>query len=435
VTALGFPRIVISRPLVVPLIGTAVSVAVIATGVALHLTTGRLGTATPPFVMGWNPKLHGLAVLGVALAGVACVGGAQLLDARLPPTRLAVSLYGFGLATALAVNLVRHGVRGWTAAFDLGPHGSFEAPNEYLPGLPALSYGTRFFLDRFAEIVPSQPVNVAGHPPGLLLLMHLLRIDTAAELATLVIAAGACTAPLTYLLARPLAAERHARLAALLAAFAPSTLLFGVTSADWLYAAAATGAGALLVRPRCRAAGTVGLAAASLLSWALLAVGAWATLVTWQREGARRAVVLAAGCGVAVLALNSALAAAYGYDPIGALRAAHAVYRNSIASERPYAFWVFGSPVAWLATLGLPSAWMALRGLGAREPLAVATFTIVAVAAVLGFTKAEVERIWLFVVPLAALAAAAQDPGRPRLLLAVLVGQALAVEALFGTVW
>src|SRR5205085_723918 len=83
---------------------------------------------------------------------------------------------------------------------------------------------------RFAEIVPSQPVNVAGHPPGLLLLVHWLSIDTAAGLAALVILAGGCTAPLSYLLARPVLAESRARLAALLVAFAPSTLLFGVTS-------------------------------------------------------------------------------------------------------------------------------------------------------------------------------------------------------------
>ena len=58
------------------------------------------------------------------------------------------------------------------------PGGSFEAGNEYLPGLPALSYGTHFYLDRFAELVPSLPVNVAGHPPAPLLLLHALGLTT-----------------------------------------------------------------------------------------------------------------------------------------------------------------------------------------------------------------------------------------------------------------
>ena len=57
-------------------------------------------------------------------------------------------------------------------------------------------------------------------------------------------------------------------------------------------------------------------------------------------------------------------------------------------------------------------------------------------AAALGFTKAETERIWLFLVPLACIAAAAALPDRllPAAL-AALAEQALAVELLFGTVW
>jgi hypothetical protein len=42
-----------------------------------------------------------------------------------------------------------------------------------LPGLPASSYGTRLFLDRFADLAPAALVNVAGHPPVLLLFAHL----------------------------------------------------------------------------------------------------------------------------------------------------------------------------------------------------------------------------------------------------------------------
>ena len=58
------------------------------------------------------------------------------------------------------------------------------------------------------------------------------------------------------------------------------------------------------------------------------------------------------------------------------------------------------------------------------------------VAAVVGFTKAETERIWLFLVPLACVAAAPQLPTR-RLtaVLRALGAQALAVELLFQTIW
>jgi len=58
------------------------------------------------------------------------------------------------------------------------------------------------------------------------------------------------------------------------------------------------------------------------------------------------------------------------------------------------------------------------------------------VAAVAGFTKAEVERIWLFLAPLACIAAAAaMQTERLRLVLVLLAAQALAWELVRNTVW
>lgn len=57
-------------------------------------------------------------------------------------------------------------------------------------------------------------------------------------------------------------------------------------------------------------------------------------------------------------------------------------------------------------------------------------------AAVLGFTKAETERIYLYLVPLACLAAAASLPERSLgIVLGALAAQALLTELLFYTVW
>lgn len=385
--------------------------------------------------MVWGPRLDPLAVVS-ALAVVAAVAMAPGLPRRArDPRAFAAGALALALALGLAVNLARAGVSGWYAIFDLGPRGSFEAANEYLPGLPALSYGTRFYLDRFAELVPSLPVNVAGHPPGPLLLVHALGITTAAGAAALCIGAGALGAPLTYALGRALGDERDARVAALLFACSPLTLLFGVTSFDYLYATCGLAAACLLVARR-RTAGALALAAASLMSWALLAVGAWAALVTWRRHGARAALALAAACALAVIALNGALAAAYGYDPIGTLRATESVYRQSVASVRPYAFWALGSPVAWGVMLGLPIAAAAVRSAARGDDAAIALGVVVAVAALGGFTKAETERIWLFLVPYACVAAAPALRGRrlPAVIGALLV-QALVVEVLFDTIW
>ena len=147
-----------------------------------------------------------------------------------------------------------------------------------------------------------------------------------------------------------------------------------------------------------------------------------------MRSPRRAAVALAAFYGLLYLVS--------GYDPLGVLRATETVYREGIAGQRPYAFWVFGSPAAFLGALGLPIAWFALRSAGAGHAHALSLFAVLAVAAILGFTKAETERIYQFLVPLACIAAAFTLP-RPRLqpVLVLLAAQALAVELLLYTVW
>jgi hypothetical protein len=175
------------------------------------------------------------------------------------------------------------------------------------------------------------------------------------------------------------------------------------------------------------------LALAAFASWALLAVGAWAAIFLARRDGPRPPVAVAFACAVAVVAFNAALAAASGYDPIGTLRSTEAVYRNSIAQVRPYWFWVAGSPAAFALMAGLPLVVLAARR---PSPAAVATFAVIAIAAVGGFTKAETERIWLFLVPLLCVAAAEQlTTRRVRPVLALLLAQALACQLLFYTVW
>jgi methylthioxylose transferase len=170
----------------------------------------------------------------------------------------------------------------------------------------------------------------------------------------------------------------------------------------------------------------------------LLAVGAWAALLVLRRERFRRALLLAVGCGAALVAVHGVVAATTGFDPIGTIRATEAVYRSGVASMRPYWYWVLGSPVGFLLVLGIPITWFALRGLVAGSPEAIAIFGVLAFAAVAGFTKAETERIWLFFAPYVCLAAAPVLAGRRSglgLVLAALAAQALVHELLFDTVW
>jgi hypothetical protein len=423
-----------------PLLGALAAVAVVTIwrGHVDGKLQGAYGTANPPFVLGLVSKVDPWAAVAVVVLGLGAVLGPRLLSARVRPAVVAGALLVLALAAGLALNAARVGPYGWWAVFDLGPRGSFEAANEYLPGIPTLRWGIPNYLDRFAETVPSQPVNIAGHPPGPLLLMRALGIETARPLAALCIAGAGLCAPLTYAIGRQVTTERAARIAGLLAVFTPVMLLDGFTSFDAVYAAMGAAAAALLLSRRgwVVALGVVAFAICTVFSWALLGVGAAVAIAVLLRDGWRRALVVAAASGVGFLAINGILAAGWGYDPVGTLRATEEVYRNSLAQVRPYHFWVFGSPVAWGVMLGPIVLAAAVRAALRRSPAAVAILTVVLIAAVAGFTKAETERIWLIFVPLACVAAAPLfTPRRLPLVLGVLGVQALAIQLLAETVW
>lgn len=423
--------------LTVSRIVTMIAASTVASGAVIHAITDGLGAGEPPFISRWLPRVGPGVALSVLTLGVGCLGAPRVARSIRSPLGYGAFVFGLALTLGLALNLARDGVHGWYAVFDTSPHGSFEAANEYLPSLSALSYGTHFFLDHFAELVPSLSVNAAGHPPGLLLTMDALGLRTPETLAAFCIVTGALTAPLGYLLGRELLDEERGRTAALLVAFAPSVLLDATVSADAVYMTLGAATATLLVsrRPWLQAGGALVAALAVFFSWLLLAIPAWAVLVVYSRQGLHRALIVAAACGLALVALNGGLAAAVGYDAIGALRATGAVYRESLAVSRPYAYWVFGSPTAWGVMLGLPTAALVLRSLAARHPTAIALAIIILVSALLGFTKAETERIWLPFVPLACVAAAATVPRRLPAILGCLAVQALLVELLFDTIW
>ncbi len=432
---IGESRVAQMRGHGVPLLGMAVIAATVAWGLTATAAGENLGTALPPFLYDWQPRAGPAALVAAALLAATVAAVPRLRSPSLSPARFAGAVLGLGLVLRLGLAAARGGIDGWYSVYRVP---ELEASNEYLPALPAFDFGARFFLDTFAEIGTSLPVHAVGHPPGLLLGLHLLGIDTAQGMAALTIGVGVLSVPLTYVLARSVLDESRARVATILYLFAPSAVLHGATSADALYATLALVAAAALLAHRraARALGPPALALASFFSYANLAVGAFAAIVAWRRDGKRRALALSAGCAAALLAIYGMLHLATGFDPLGALRSTESVYREGIASTRPYAFWVLGSPVAFLVAAGLPIAWLALRALAALETVAIALFAVLATAATLGFTKAETERIYLFLVPLACIAAATALPARRLPIVAgALALQALATELLFYTIW
>lgn len=396
-----------------------------------------LGAPWPPFFAYWSPAVAPPALAAILVLGAGVVAGPTLARSRAlrAPLPFALALVVYALIARLALAAARSGIGAWTFPLD----GSEGARHDYLAGVPAVDgLGVRAFLDSFAQLAPTLPLHASAHPPGLLLLLHGLGLTSADGAAALYIGGGVLAAPLTYALGRALVSEPAARVAGLLFTLAPSALIYGATSADALFAALGTAAGAALVARRraLRALGPPLLALGAFFSWALLAVGLWAVLVVLLREGRGAALRLALVCTVTVLAAAAVVWAATGFDPLGALRAAHDAYRDGAAGLRPYAYWVWGSPAAFLVALGVPVAGFAVLGAARRRPEALAWAATLAFAAVLGFAKAETERIWLFLVPLACVSAAAVLPRRRLgLVLGVLAAQALAVELLFGTLW
>jgi methylthioxylose transferase len=425
----------------------------IAAGLINHFRRGyELGTPLPPFLMKWSPDLQWRAAIPVVL-GICCACAAPWAIARLRSGAMFAALaYCVTLAVGLSVGAARMGTAGWSHVFDLGPHGSFEAKFEYLPALPALRRGVSYYVGHFATLLPDLPTHTKGNPPGPLVAMHLLGLTTPGRLAAACMIVGSLVTPLTYALGRSLGsgissvgasggalvdAERRGRIAATFAAFSPCVLIYGFTSVDFVFAAMAAAVAWPLVSRRGRvvALGCVAAGVAAFFSWVLLAIPVWAVAVVYVREGRGPAVRLAVGATAGVIAVTLLLAAIWGYDPIAILRAVHHAYGQGAAAQRPYVFWLFGSPAAWITLLGPPIVWLALRSLQRGEPAAVALALIVVVSAVSGFTKAETERIWLPYVPLACAAAAATPVTRLRRCLVAMSIIAVVVKVLFGTTW
>ncbi|MGO9976659.1 MAG: hypothetical protein ACLP01_28405 [Solirubrobacteraceae bacterium] len=435
-----------------PWAGFAIFGITAAVGLGVSAAGGRLGLELAPFVFYWGPRATAPAAISVlTIAGALAIAPAIVARVR-AGLAYAACMYVLALALGVSLNLAHEGLRGLWAVFATGRGGSVEGPYEYLPSLPALVHGIPYFLAHFAALFPYLSLHAQGNPPGPLIALDLLDVRSATGMAALCIGVGALTAPLAYDLGRSLGGEQRGRIAGMLTSFSPTMLLFGVTSADYAFASLGMIAACVLVRAggshdsAARSggwtswwwlpAGAVAAALASFFSWLLLAIPAWAALVVVKRNGWRAGVRVGMAAALGIAVLNGSLWLAFGYDPVSALHATSNAYLHGTFRYRPYWFYLFGSPTAWALMLGLPITWLALRALGAGDGAAVATWTVVLAASLLGTTGGETERIWLPFAPLACVAAAAAVPtGRLRPVLLLLCMQALAVELLFFTVW
>ncbi len=417
----------------VPWIVTLGTLATLSVGITAREFGVNWRAETQPLFIIFDPVFAGWALLAAAVLAGTLIIAFRLWRSTLGPAWFGLALFGLTLVSRLALNLARVGPRDWWEVFVSRPGHDFE----YLSALPQLRNGLGPLMDNFDDLVSILPAHAAGHPPGMLVLIDWLGITSPEGLAALTIGVGAITTPFLYVLGRQLFEERTARFASLLFVFVPTSLLYGATSADALFATLALVSIVLLLSKRRAvvAAGAAALAIASFFSYALLAAGGWAGLVRWRRDGFKSMFGTALLCAAALIVFYGVLVATTGFNVLSAIEATNDRYHDGIANVRPYAFWVFGSPAAFLLMLG-PVAWFASRSLASREITAVALTSIIVVTALIGYTKAETERIWLFLVPLACLAAARAMPERAfKPVLVALTAQAFVIEILFATRW
>jgi hypothetical protein len=436
----------------------ATGVAVVAVGVLgtlAHRGFGRVPFSVPswpwyhsdPFYLFWDPRppsRWAVLALPAALAAAGAVLALFWSQAR-PGVRVAASA-GLLLLLALAVAALDGGPAGWRAPFAF--------TGEYPHGVAQVS-DIPSFLREFPQRLASLPSHAAGHPAGAMVGYALLaRVWPGLDGAALLTVAIGCLGALpVWGLARDELGQDGGRWSLALWVLSPMVVLCTATSADAVFAVALAGAAVAAHRGLVRRSWAWTLTGGGLL-WvgSMLTYAAVLLLVFLLVRAAGRlrrepgwVLCWAAATAATVCGLAGLLWLATGYDPVAAVRAVHAAYRAAPGSaRRPYLPWLVGDPVAFGGMLGVPLfAALLVRAAAVVRQRVWTCFDAAVLACLLaasswGFSRGEVERIFLFLVPLALVPVVRQLrawQARLPAVAALLVAQTLAVQLLFYTRW
>ncbi|MET8148641.1 hypothetical protein ACIBSW_35415 [Actinoplanes sp. NPDC049668] len=425
-------------------------------GAALYLAGHPMRATSAPFTAVWLPHAGPGTPLALTVAGLVVWHG-QRLASVLSWRRLMVAGYGTAAAWILSLALAD----GWQR----GLAGRLVTDDEYLSevgGVADVPAMMRGFAGRILDFQPdSWTTHVSGHPPGALLVfvgLDRVGLGGGAWAALVCVAVGASTAVAVPVTIRALGDEGAARAAVPFLVLFPGAIWIGV-SADGLFAGVTATGVALLAVALTRGQVRTGIAAGALLVFGLylsygltlIVVPALAVVFLAWRAGslAWRTIGAAIGAGAAV-AVAFTLAGFWWFD---GYRLVVVRYYQGIASDRPYAYWVWADLALVVACAG-PVAAVILRRAVVRavpaasprrprtspslEPvvlLPLAGLVAILAADLSGLSKAEVERIWLpFAVWLPAGAALLPSPTRRGWLLAQAT-VALLINHLLLTTW
>jgi hypothetical protein len=429
---------------------TVVAVAA-AVGGGLHLAGRPVHVTSPPLTAAWLPHVGPGTLPAIVIAGLVVRHGLRLVG-----TMRWSRLLAAGYATAVAWILALAMVDGWQR----GVAGRLTTKDEYLSeigGVTDVPAMLRGFAGRILDFQPdSWTTHVAGHPPGAFLTflaLDRLGLGGGAWAALLCVAVGALIAVAVPVTIRVLGDEAAARVAVPFLVLFPGAVWIGV-SADGMFAGITACGLALLAvavtRDRLLAGLTCGLGAGVLLGFGiflsygltLVAVPAGVIVVLGRRfRPVPLTAVLVGAAGVV-----AGFAAAGFWWPAGYHLVVQRYYQG-VASQRPYAYWVWADLALVVLCAGPVAAVILRRALlrvgpartlpsaGPAVLLALAGLLAIVAADVSGLSKAEVERIWLpFAAWLPAGVALLPVPGR-RGWLVVQAVIALLVNHLFLTTW
>ena len=353
-------------------------------------TVIRLGAAP---LGGWYDwRLNPRVALPLA-TGALLVGALPVVARRWPWRRALVVATASAAAWAVALAVTD----GW---FGL-TNPTVLRGDEYLLDVPLVDDpGT--FLRGFTADIDRYVTHVRSHPPGLLLgLWGLDRLGLGGPgwTAALFIAGGAAAVPAVLVAVRRVAGEASARAALPFVAVAPAAL-WVATTADALFAGvgawAATSVVLALHRTDRRGdalavLGGLGFGILVHLSYGAVLVAAVPGVVAVARRRVRPLVLAVLGA----LPVFAAFTAA-GFWWVDGLLTTSREYEQSVASTRPYHYFVLANLGALAIVLG-PAVVVALVRLraGALWLLVGGALLAVGVADLSGLSKGEVERIWL----------------------------------------
>ncbi|WP_235833791.1 hypothetical protein [Aeromicrobium chenweiae] len=391
----------------------------------------------PPLHADWDPRL-GILTLPATVVGLVLVLVLPWV-ARAAPWGAVLGTGFVGSWAWIMALAMTEGTDGLARVFERRQEYVYDAQS-----IGSIHTMLQTFVDRIPYTAPENwHVHVAGHPPGALLYfvgLDRLGITDPFWIGVVCVTIASTAAVAVMVTLRTLGTERLARSALPWLVLAPSAVWMGVTG-DAVFTAVAAWGLALLavaaVHRRVLPAIGAGLLLGScvylsygLVLLAILAVAVLAVARSW------RPLPWALG-GAAVVA---ALFTAGGYAWWEAYPVLRERYYDGIASERAYAYWVWGDVAAWTFSVGL-AVWAAfpraarLLRTNVLAQLAGAALLTIALACLSGMSKAEVERIFLpFTIWVVALPALLPERWHRPLLLSQVV-LALCVQQLLLTRW